>query len=222
MQSIREERPDAIIVATGGNPIMLNLPGIEGKNVCVASAVLDGKVSVGRDVVIIGGGTVGCEVALHVAKQGAMRPDIACFLLKHKVLNDREVVEYTTKGNRNITILEMKRKIGGGFGISTRWVILNELKSAGVNEIVEVKVKEIVNNSSGNGQRNGGVIYEKDGQEHFIRADTIIVAVGYSPNDELRKQIEGKFAESYFIGDCVKVRTALEAIHEGFEVALKI
>ncbi|NUO07661.1 MAG: FAD-dependent oxidoreductase [Candidatus Brocadia sp.] len=222
LQSIREERPDAIIVATGGNPIMLNLPGIEGKNVCVASAVLDGKVSVGRDVVIIGGGTVGCEVALHVAKQGAMRPDIACFLLKHKVLNDREVVEYTTKGNRNITILEMKRKIGGGFGISTRWVILNELKSAGVNEIVEVKVKEIVNNSSGNGQRNGGVIYEKDGQEHFIRADTIIVAVGYSPNDELRKQIEGKFAESYFIGDCVKVRTALEAIHEGFEVALKI
>ena len=64
--------------------------------------------------------------------------------------------------------------------------------------------------------------YEKDGQEHFINADTVIIAVGYSSNNELQKQLEGKFAETYFIGDCVRVRTALEAIHEGFEVALKI
>lgn len=222
LHSLMEEHPDAIIMATGGNPIMLNIPGVKGENVCVASAVLEGKVTVGKDVVVIGGGTVGCEVALHVAKQGAMRPDVACFLLKHKVLDAKDVVEYTTKGNRNITILEMKKKVGGGFGISTRWIILNELKDAGVKEITEVKVKGIVNNPGGNGQRNGGVLYEKDGQEHFLKADTAIIAVGYGPNNELQKQVEGKLPETYFIGDCVKVRTALEAIHEGFEMALKI
>ncbi|MFN3533425.1 MAG: FAD-dependent oxidoreductase, partial [Candidatus Brocadia sp.] len=129
-QTIKEERPDAIIVATGGNPIILNLPGIKGENVHVASAVLDSKVPVGKDVVIIGGGTVGCEVALHVAKQGAMRPDVACFLLKHKVIDAMDAVGYTTRGNRNVTILEMRRKIGGGFGISTRWIMLQELKDA--------------------------------------------------------------------------------------------
>jgi len=209
-------------VATGGNPIMLNLPGIHGENVYIASSVLEGKVSLGKDVVIIGGGTVGCEVALYVAKQGTMRPEAACFLLKHKVLNVADVVQYTSKGNRNVTLLEMKRKIGGGFGISTRWIILDEVKNAGVKEITEVKVKEITNNHSENGQIHRGVVYEKDGQEHFIKADTVIVAVGYSPNNDLQKQLEGKFSEMYFIGDCVKVRTALEAIHEGFEVALKI
>lgn len=222
LQTIKEECPDAIIVATGGNPIMLNIPGIRGKNVHVASAVLDSQVSVGKDVVIIGGGSVGCEVALHVARQGAMRPDVACFLLKHKVIDATDVVGYTTRGNRNVTILEMRGKIGGGFGISTRWIMLQELKDAGVKEITEVKVKEIINNPEDNGRRSGGVIYEKDGQDHFIKADTVIIAVGYSPNNELQKQIEGKFSEMYFIGDCVKVRTALEAIHEGFEVALKI
>lgn len=71
---------------------------------------------------------------------------MACFLLKHKVLNASDVIEYTAKGNRNITLLEMKRKIGGGFGISTRWIILNEIKDAGVREITEVKVKEIITN----------------------------------------------------------------------------
>lgn len=221
-QTLKEEQPDAVIVATGGNPIVLNLPGIPAEKVCVASDVLDGKVSVGKDVVIIGGGTVGCEVALHVAKQGAMRPDVACFLLKHKVLDARDVIEYTARGNRNVTILEMKRKIGGGFGISTRWIILNEIKDAGVKEITEVRVKEIVNKPGKNGHGSTDVIYEKDGQGHGIKADTVVIAVGYSPNEELRKQIDGKFPEAYFIGDCVKVRTALEAIHEGFEVALKI
>ena len=222
LHTLEEEHPDAIIVATGGRPIMLNLPGIKGDNVYIASSVLEGKSSLGRDVVIIGGGTVGCEVALYVAKQGAMKPDIACFLLAHKVLNAKDVVEHTSKGNRNITLLEMKRKVGGGFGFSTRWVILNELKDAGIKEITEVKVKEIINNHDENGQKNSGVVYEKDGQEHFINADTVIIAVGYSSNNELQKQLEGKFAETYFIGDCVRVRTALEAIHEGFEVALKI
>jgi Pyruvate/2-oxoglutarate dehydrogenase complex, dihydrolipoamide dehydrogenase (E3) component, and related enzymes len=221
-RTLQEERPDAVIVATGGNPIMLNLPGISAGNVCVASDVLEGKVPVGKEVVIIGGGTVGCEVALYVAKQGAMRPDVACFLLKHRVLDARDVIEYTAKGNRKITILEMKRKIGGGFGISTRWIILNEIKDAGIREITEVKVRELVNKPGKNGHTDAGVIYEKDGQRHFIKADTVIIAVGYSPNNELQKQIEGKFPETYFIGDCVKVRTALEAIHEGFNVALKI
>lgn len=222
LQTLEEEHPDAIIVATGGRPIMLNLPGIKGENVYIASSVLEGKVTPGRNVVIVGGGTVGCEVALYVAKQGAMRPDVACFLLKHKVLDAADIVEYTSKGNRNITLLEMKRKVGGGFGFSTRWVILNELKDAGIKEITGIKVKEIINNHSENGQTNRGVVYEKGGQEHFIKADTVIIAVGYSPENELQKQVEGKFPETYFIGDCIRVRTALEAIHEGFQVALKI
>lgn len=222
LQTLQEENPDAVIIATGGCPIMLNIPGIHGKNVYIASAVLEGSVPVGKDVVIIGGGTVGSEVALYVAKQGAMKPDVACFLLKHGILDAKGVIECTAKGNRNITVLEVKKKLGGGFGISTRWIILNELKSAGVNEITEVKVKEIVSNHGENGNREGGVIYEKDGQEHFMKADTIIIAAGYSPNTELQKQGEGKFAEMYCIGDCVKVRTALEAVHEGFQVALKI
>ncbi|OHC04976.1 MAG: hypothetical protein A2Z57_11410 [Planctomycetes bacterium RIFCSPHIGHO2_12_39_6] len=151
-----------------------------------------------------------------------MKPDVACFLLKHKVVDAKDVVEYISKGNKNVTILEMKKKVGGGFGISTRWVIMNELRDSGVNEITDIKVKKIIDNGYGAGKNGRGVVYEMDGTEHFIKADTIIIAVGYSPNNELQKQIEGKFSEVYYIGDCVKVRTALEAVHEGFKVALKI
>ena len=221
-QLLKEEHPDSVVVATGGRPILLDIPGIYGPNVCTATSILEERFPVGMDVVIIGGGTVGCEVALHVAKQGAMKPDVACFLLKHKVVDAKDVVEYTSKGNKNVTILEMKKKVGGGFGISTRWVIMNELRDSGVNEITDIKVKKIIDNGYGAGKNGRGVVYEMDGTEHFIKADTIIIAIGYSPNNELQKQIEGKFSEVYYIGDCVKVRTALEAVHEGFKVALKI
>ncbi len=214
---MEKEHPDAVILATGGLPIMPDLPGIDSKNVCLASSVLEGKTPLGRNVVIIGGGTVGSEVALYAAKQGTMSPEVACFLLKHKVINADEAVECTSHGNRNITLLEMKRKVGGGFGVSTRWIMLNELKDAGIHAETGVKVKSIVD-----GHEGSGIVYEKDGQEHFIKADTIIVAAGYRPNAELQDEIAGKFSESYSIGDCVKVRTALEAIHEGFQVALKI
>lgn len=219
---LKEEHPDAVVMAAGGRPVMLNLPGIQGKNVHTAVSVLEGDVSLGKDVVIIGGGTVGCEVALYVAKQGAMNPEVACFLLKHKIIQAEDIMKYTARGNRNISILEMKRKVGGGFGISTRWIILQELRDAGIKEITEVRVKEIIGNGSGNGAKDSGIIYEKDGHDRFIKADTVIVAVGYSPDNELQKQIEENFSEAYFIGDCVKVRTALEAIHEGFQTGLKI
>lgn len=220
--TLQEERPDAVVVATGGQPIIPDLPGINGKNVYTAGNILEGNVPLGKDVVIIGGGTVGCEVALHAVKQGAMMPDTACFLLRHKVIDAKEAVDYTTKGNRNITILEMRKKVGGGFGISTRWIILQELKHTGIKELTEVRVKGIISNDGENGQKNGGVVYEKDGQEYFIKADTIVIAVGYSSDNNLKKQIEGKFQEIHYVGDCVKVRTALEAIHEGFRVALQI
>lgn len=220
--TLQEERPDAVVVATGGQPIIPDLPGINGKNVYTAGNILEGNVPLGKDVVIIGGGTVGCEVALYAAKQGAMMPDTACFLLRHKVIDAKEAVDYTTKGNRNITILEMRKKVGGGFGISTRWIILQEVKHTGIKELTEVRVKGIISNDGENGQGNGGVVCEKDGQEYFIKADTVIIAVGYSSDSKLQKQIEGKFPEIHYIGDCVKVRTALEAIHEGFKTALQI
>ena len=119
--------------------------------------------------------------------------EVACFLLKHKVLDAKDIVEYISKGNRNITLLEMKRKVGGGFGFSTRWVILNELKDAGIKEITEVKVKEIINNHSENGQINRGVVYEKDGQEHFIKADSVIIAVDTAPTTNSRTRWKENF-----------------------------
>ena len=63
---------------------------------------------------------------------------------------------------------------------------------------------------------------EKENKNTKIFADTVIIAAGYKSNQNLTRKLNGKINELYKIGDCVEVRTALEAIHEGFEVSLKI
>lgn len=64
---IDNEKADAVIFATGSRPKMLPL---EGGNICVAEDVLLGKADPGKATVIIGGGLVGCETALWLAKKG--------------------------------------------------------------------------------------------------------------------------------------------------------
>jgi 2,4-dienoyl-CoA reductase-like NADH-dependent reductase (Old Yellow Enzyme family)/thioredoxin reductase len=62
--------PDAIVIAAGGIPAMPDIPGIDKSNVVTAQDVLSGKAKAGQNVVIIGGGMVGCETGHHLAEQG--------------------------------------------------------------------------------------------------------------------------------------------------------
>jgi 2-enoate reductase len=67
---VQENNPEAVVIATGATPMIPDVPGIRSRNVVLAWDVIRGKVEVGQEVVIIGGGLVGLDTALHLAKQG--------------------------------------------------------------------------------------------------------------------------------------------------------
>lgn len=67
---IDEIKPDAIIMATGATPIIPAIPGVENKNIVIGEAILTGA-SFGKNVVVVGGGLVGCETAEFMAATGA-------------------------------------------------------------------------------------------------------------------------------------------------------
>ena len=67
---IQEYRPDAVVIAVGGTPVIPDITGIERPNVVTAQDVLYGKVEVASNVAIIGGGMVGCETAHYLTEQG--------------------------------------------------------------------------------------------------------------------------------------------------------
>ena len=59
---------DAVIIAVGAEPLILPLPGME--HGVVATSVYGREDTLGKSVVIIGGGQVGCETALHLIEKG--------------------------------------------------------------------------------------------------------------------------------------------------------
>ncbi|MDR0916652.1 MAG: FAD-dependent oxidoreductase [Oscillospiraceae bacterium] len=63
---VRLAHPDALIVAVGAEPIIPTIPGIDGKNVIIASKLPDEMQNVGNIVAVLGGGLVGCETAVHL------------------------------------------------------------------------------------------------------------------------------------------------------------
>lgn len=62
--------PDVVFIATGAKAFLPDIPGINRKEVITAVELLLKKPEIGNKVVIIGGGMVGAETALYLARQG--------------------------------------------------------------------------------------------------------------------------------------------------------
>jgi len=58
------ERPEVLILATGGEPIVPPIPGVDLPLVVQAWDILAGNRQAGRKVAVLGGGRVGVETAL--------------------------------------------------------------------------------------------------------------------------------------------------------------
>jgi len=69
-QLIKGMNPDELIIAAGAIPIALDCPGASNDNVITSVDALLGNKKVGDKVVVIGGGEVGCEIAVWLAQQG--------------------------------------------------------------------------------------------------------------------------------------------------------
>lgn len=210
---IEKEKPDVVIVATGSNPVVPDIPGVGGNNTVAANEVLAGKVETGKRVVIVGGSGVGCDVALYLARKGTVDAETCFFLAGVGAVDLDTMLSLNRKGTKDITIVEMLPKLARGIGISTRWTIMRALREVGVSMVSSAKVERITDK---------GVIAEIDGEEKFIEADTVVIAVGHRSEGRLLEELRAKAPEVYGIGDCVEPRTALEAIREAYDVAIRI
>ena len=67
-EMISEMNPDAVIVAVGGKPATPPIPGAEKAR--QAWDVFGREDELGKKIVLVGGGSVGCELAIHLAEKG--------------------------------------------------------------------------------------------------------------------------------------------------------
>jgi len=190
---VDEFEPDVLVIATGGEPLVPDLPGVEGPKVVTANAVLAGEFPIlPGHVLVVGGGLTGCETAEYMRKLG-----------------DNQLV-----GDTMVTIVEMSDKIACDAAPENRAVLMDRLRKKGIEIRTNSKVKAILED---------GVLIEREGEEETLRGiSRVVLAVGAKPVDVLSQTLRDKVAQVYTIGDAKATRTSLEAIQEGREVALAI
>jgi 2,4-dienoyl-CoA reductase (NADPH2) len=210
---VEMEKPDAVILATGAEPLVPDIKGVRLPNVVPAWDVLSGKADAGKEVVIIGGGAVGLETALFLAHKGTIDADTLYFLMFNQAEKMETIQNLLYRGLKKITVLEMLKRIGQDVGRSTRWTILQDLSRLGVRTLTKAKAKEITDQ---------GVWIDREGRDEWIPGDTIVLATGAKSLNSLYDQIKDRVKEIYVIGDAKSPRKALEAVAEGLEVGRRI
>ena len=212
LSAVQNGEFERVVIATGARPIAPSITIEAGVEVLQAWDVLLGRKKTGKNVVVVGGGAVGVDTALLLGEFGTIDNETLRFLMVQQAETDKELYRMATQGSKNITVIEMGRGIGRDIGSSTRWSMIADLKRHKVNCLEESKVLEI---------RKDGVLVEKDGEQRVLPADTVILAVGSCSQNELYTALQGQIENLSIIGDAVKPRKVLDAIHEAYAEGIK-
>ena len=84
----------------------------------------------------------------------------------------------------------------------------------GIRSFTNMRIQEITDDAV--------VALDKDWNSYKFEADTVVNAMGYLSENSLGEALKGMVPEFYRIGDCVKPRNILYAVHEAAYVARKI
>jgi len=125
-----------------------------------------------------------------------------------------ETALFLAEEGNDIAIIEILDKLAADVFHRIRKHLLDNLAEKRVMVFAGVKEEELV--------QNGVRIKDKDGQEILLEADAVVIACGSTPDQDLVSSLQGKVAELYEVGDCVKPRNIIEATQEGATAALKI
>lgn len=201
------EKPDALILATGGSPVAPVIPGVELGHVVQAWDILSGKRQAGRRVVVIGGGAVGVETALLLAEEGTLSAEELKFLLVNEAENPANLYRLATESVRSVVVVEMIEALGANFGKSTRWGMLQDVQRYGVAPLLNAKVIEITSDT---------VRITVGDEPREIPADTVVLAVGTRSENHLQAVAAQLEIPCQVVGDAVTPGTVYEANHQGF------
>ena len=201
---IEEIKPDAVIVAVGGIPVVPSIAGIDKANVVKGSDLhrmakiplrfLSPRflrwltrfwMPIGKNVIVMGGLIQGCQLA-----------------------------EFLVERDRGITLLETTDEAGTGLPQRIKGRLLDWLSRKGVIISTGVKYERIVD--------EGIVIITDKEQRQMVEGDTIVTALPLGTNTGLYRALQGKVPVVQMVGDCAEPRKIIDATSDGMRIGCSI
>jgi 2,4-dienoyl-CoA reductase-like NADH-dependent reductase (Old Yellow Enzyme family)/thioredoxin reductase len=125
-----------------------------------------------------------------------------------------EVADYLSENGKEVTLIEMREGIALDLVGHLQHFLNKRLREKGVQILTFTKAIRF--------EKEGLWVEDPQGTKKLGGFDSIVIALGSIPNDELVESLKGKVPEVYVIGDASKPREVMEALLEGEEIALKI
>ncbi len=171
---------DEIIVATGAKARKIPVKGAD--RAVEAVDYLLGKKAVGENVVIVGGGLTGCEIAYELYLEG-----------------------------KKPVIVEMKNDliVADGVCLANSSYLRDFFTANKVPVYLETGLSEIT--------ESGVTVKDKDGNTSEIKADSVILSVGYIP-----APIAEKKKNVHIIGDAKAIGNLRTVIWNAWDVCMKL
>ena len=204
---------DRVVIAAGSKKVLPPIPTDENAKIVHAWDVFEGTAQLGKNVVVVGGGDVGIEVAMTIGEIGTITAEQLRFMMIYKTEPPEKLKELLCKGVHKVTVVEMGSKFAPDINPGSRWSIVYRTRQLGCTLLKETRVKQITANS---------VIVENADGIQEIPADTVVIAAGARPNNGLYAALEGKISKLNLIGDCVSVGRIHNAIESAYRTAMTI
>ena len=201
---VEEFKPDVLILACGGVPNNLDIPGSNRDHVLnnselhkrlrsymrflgpkMLSRLTKCWMPIGKRVIVIGGTIIGCELA-----------------------------EFLTKRRRKVTVVHRDDELGAGMIKDDLLRLIPWLEKKGATIFTGATYHEIT--------AQGLVITTREGKKTALEADTIVVALPLLPDTNTTKSLEGKARETYTIGDSREPQMMPQAVADGARIGFMI
>lgn len=202
LDMIKADKPDAVIVATGSETLILPfIKGIHNPDIVHGVDCLEGTRPIGHKVLVVGGGMVGAETAEFLAEQG-----------------------------HEVSVIEMRDAIGPDVIHEHRVFLMKAFDEYHIEQITSAAVSEIF--SDGVSYKNAAdksdeTLYEARGFDTVVLS--MGFASRYTSRDadrnvvyDFRDAIQEIVPETYLVGDATRARRALDATKEAYEAAMEL
>ena len=210
---------DDVIIATGVEPRIPSLPGIDHPKVVDYQQVIRDRVPVGERVAVMGAGGIGFDVSeflLHDVDES-----LDHWMERWGISTDeKDRGGLATKGKapprRQIHLLQRKAStLGKGLGKTSGWVHRTTLKDSGVDMVPGVTYDKI---------DDDGLHITVDDQSRVLDVDTIVLCTGQESVRDLAEPLEEAGVSVHVIGGAhVAVELdAKRAIKQATELAARL
>jgi 2-enoate reductase len=128
-----------------------------------------------------------------------------------------ETALWLAQQGKKATVVEMLEDVMiGGIPVQhmNRLMMLNLLKYHGVEVVTRSSLAEV--------NKGGAVLIDSSFQRRNFEADSIVLAVGLSPDQELYRAVLPRRGEVFLVGDAREAQNIMNAIWDAYEVARMI